>query len=486
MAKKIILFFLVMIAISCSKKAAVESVVAPTQKTFSEIKLNCLRWFDRDIYFASSDPIILNRNNQFHKDTIKTALKKLEYNSNLGEDYFRINAGCPLSKPNAPGCIKPDVNAEILDPLAPRGLKKDEYKSFILIWEDAKFDSFVTTIPGGFSSLPDKNAITIINTDYQRKFYMILRASCFESSARCAGSDNAGIGINGVTALIMRQFGFLSRISPINCRSSDSNRINVMCSDPSDLQWTTDVQSQFYAAFSNQLAVVSNNINFYQDAESAASCLPKEFMDKVIYPACPESNRNNIFKILEVYSVLDEIGCSTLLGCNYFSTAQNSCMAEKDINMVLDTQKNVDEPFSYIMIWTDDFFNNWINSNGYSLPDVNGVTIVNSAEKNKFKLIFRDSCFEAFNSNCDGGNGGISSNGTRALVSRQLGQMVGMETRNCNDFPDDVMCSDLPKDSQWSIGSKTRFFNRFNNYLELIGNNPTFYQKQYSTTDTTN
>jgi hypothetical protein len=472
MIKNILLLFLLLV--SCSKQTATTTFTNPTQVAFDQIKVTCLRWFERDIYFATSDPVVNNRNNQFHKDTVKAALKKLEYNTKLGEDYFRIK----------------EVNADVLDPLMPATLTKNEYKSFILIWEDTKFDSFVTTnISGGLSALPDKNAITVTNAKYQRKYYIILRASCFEASSKCSGSDNSAIGLNGVTALILRQFGLISRIAPVNCRASADARVNIMCADPSDNQWTTDTQNQFYAAFSNQLSVISNNINFYQDAETAASCLPKTFMDKQIYPACPETNRNNIFRILDVYSVLDEISCATILGCNYFNTAEatrNTCISESSINLVLDTQNNVDEPKSYIMIWTDDYLNNWINTNGYSLPDVNAITIVNAAEKSKYKLIFRDSCFDAFNANCDGGNGGISNNGTRALVARQLGQMAGMATRNCNDYPDDVMCSDLPKDSQWSVDSKTRFFNRFNNYLELIGNNPTFYSKQYSTTTTTN
>lgn len=501
---KKIIFFIFILFISCSKKTE-EAKTNSTQISFDNIKVSCLRWFERDIYFATSDPIVTNRNNQFHKDYIKAALKKLEYNTKLGEDYFRIK----------------EVNADILDPLMPSTLNKDEYKSFILIWEDSKFESFVNTnIAGGMTALPDKNAITVTNAKYQRKFYMIFRASCFESSNKCAGSDNSGIGLNGINALVMRQFGLISRISPINCNTSSLNRLNIMCADPGDVQWNTDSQSQFYATFSNQLTSIVNNINFYQDSETAAGCLPKQFMDREIYPACPESNRNNSFRILDVYNTLDEIGCSTILGCNYFKPNEDSCnaytsetscnailgcnfgtdnlchakteylrpqcVAESGINMTIDKQINVNETKSYLMIWTDDYFNNWINSNGYNLPDINGFVLQNAAEKSKYKFIFRDSCFDAFNPNCDAGNGGISEPGRRALVARQLAQMLGITTRDCTTYPDDVMCSDIPKDTQWSESSKNRFFNRFNNYLELIGNNPTFYSKQYSTSDSTN
>jgi hypothetical protein len=124
-------------------------------------------------------------------------------------------------------------------------------------------------------------------------------------------------------------------------------------------------------------------------------------------------------------------------------------------------------------------------------------------------MILRYSCFDTNNPDCDGGNGGITSKGTKALVARQLALMLGISTKDCNDtiqlidednddiadpfYPEpqstDVMCSDLPSDAQWRLenrGSLYRYINRLNNYLELVGNNKTFYDQVFDEVESNN
>lgn len=150
--------------------------------------------------------------------------------------------------------------------------------------------------------------------------------------------------------------------------------------------------------------------------------------------------------------------------------------------------------------------------------------LINQAKKDRFTLIFRGSCFGTNQDLCDGGNGGISTFGTKALIARQLGLMIGLPLKDCTIEPDHVMCPDIPSDFQWKdsfrcwermahpeclrkrdiclesrplsecvkadntglaqieivvINSRKRFLNQLNNALEVIGNFPNFYDQYF-------
>lgn len=473
--------------------------------------LTCIRWIDRDLYFAKQDPFISNRNNEFHKTQVQEIISTIEKNTSLGEGYFRVKT----------------VSPEVLDPLRTSSLPKDEIRSFILIWEDSRFEEFITSKLGGFGNVPDRNAITIVNPNYQRKFYMIIRASCFEASERCSASDNDSIAYEGVSALIARQLGFLFRLPNKDCVD---NRDDVMCPQPSDDQWTEDNREEFYSSLSNQMTVIDNNPNYYGDVSSSFNCLHRPWMDKRFNVGCPSEGKNNVFDLQTVLDTLNEISCSSLLGCNYFDTeyAKNNCTSESQIPLDLERTEYDTENESYLMIWPDLDFNEFVNGNDVNIPDPNSMLFINSAKKSNFTMIFRGSCFGVNEESCDGGNGGISIQGTKALIARQLGMMVGLDLKDCDSEPYDVMCADLPSDFQWRnsfkcyenpnhqkcqelleqclqqneytdctrsdntglvddstviISSKNRFFNKLNNALEVIGNNPNFYDQFFENND---
>lgn len=509
--KSLILMLMVLFFLnSCSKEAEEEESPPPAIKSLFD-PLTCIRWIDRDLFFAQQDPFIENRNNEFHKQQVKDILRNIEKNTSLGEGYFRINT----------------VSPEVLDPLRTSNLPEKEIRSFILIWEDSRFESFINSNLGGFGNVPDKNAITIVNPRYQRKFYTIIRASCFEASSRCSGFDNNSIGFEGISALISRQLGFLLRIPRTNC---DTDRFNIMCTEPHNKQWDEDNRNRFFTGLSNQMVVIDNNPNFYNDIGSSFNCLKRPWMDRKINVGCPVSDKNNVFDIEIVLDALDEIACSTILGCGYFNTefAKNNCISENQIPLDLERTEYDRENESYLMIWPDLDFNDFVNGNSLNIPDPNSMLFVNSAKKSNYTMIFRRSCFGVNEENCDGGNGGISILGAKALVARQIGLMSGINLKNCSDDPLDVMCADIPSNFQWRnsfqcfenpnhskciqlmdeclqqnslsectrpdnsglvdeatviISSKNRFFNQLNNALEVIGNNPNFYDQFFENND---
>ena len=410
---KLLILTLFLSVSSCSQNSEEDEKEEKKVATVTD-PLTCLRWVDRDLYFATQDPFVSNRNNEFHKEQTQQILKTIEKNTQLGEGYFRIKTTSP----------------EILDPLRTNNLPADEIKSFVLIWEDSKFEDFITSNLGGFGNVPDKNAITVVNPSYQRKFYIILRASCFEASSRCSAADNDSIAYEGLSALVARQLGFLFRLPNKNC---SNDRFDVMCPQPDDNQWEESNKEEFYTSLTNQMTVINNNPNYYGDVDESFNCLIRPWMDKNFKVACPSGEKNNVFDMEVVLDTLDEIACSSLLGCNYFDTesAKNTCISEENIPLDLERTDNEVTSQSYIMTWPDADFNEFINGNDLNIPDPNSLLLVNAAKKSDFTLIFRDSCFGVNESSCDGGNGGISTNGTKALIARQFGRMLGLELKDC-------------------------------------------------------
>lgn len=450
MKKKFVLLFLLFVTLSCGKKEEEKVKYVPT--LLAEWEMSCLRWVDRKIFFSNSSTINDNRNNSFDQKTVKDVISALEVNTRLGEDYFNVSKY---------------KDEQLLQPIRSSNLQEKDYDSFILIWEDAKFDKFVNDELGGFANVSDRNAITILNNKYRRKFYMILRASCFDGEV---GYQCGQIGVGGLNALIARQFGYMLQMQPANCDVSPNS---VLCPIAKDAQWSTENREEFYQAMTSHLINIENNSNFYNDADTKADCLTKSWMDRDLTAGSPDGSRNNTFFVQDVFESLDEIACSTMLGCNYFT---QSATTESNIPIYLERVENLTtKPKSYLMIWPDTGFNSFVTESGFTPADPNGIVFINKAHKKNYNLILRSSCFDSNNEFCDGGNGGITRNGLNALIARQYGLMVGLKPKDCSIDPNHVMCTELPSDLQWTPTAKTRFFNQFNNALEYLGNNKDFY-----------
>lgn len=229
-------------AISCTKENDDPSVVTKYIGCTKALEGqgDCIRWMDRNIYFAFSNASNPNRNNEFQKAKVKEALLEIQDLTMLGRDYFKFT----------------EVDEGLLQPVIEPGLSPNQYRSFILIWPDREFNNFVVNQLGG--NIPDPNAITVINSAYKRKFFMIIRASCFVSEASCNG-----ISTPGLNALIARQLGMLTGISPVSC---DDEPENVMCASlPSDIQWEEINKQRWASTEDNILEVILNNPNFYDE-----------------------------------------------------------------------------------------------------------------------------------------------------------------------------------------------------------------------------
>lgn len=199
------------------------------------------RWMDRQIYFAFSSGTNSERNNEFQKAKVQDALKEIQEMSNLGKDYFSFQ----------------EVDEAVLQPIYTVGQSENEYKSFILIWPDTDFNNFVVNTLGG--SVPDNNGIAVINSAFKRKFYMIIKSSCFTSSAACNS-----ITQNGLRALIARQLGSLIGM-PI-LQDCGTNPETTMCASlPNNEQWNDLNKLNWKNSFNNSLETILNNQNFYDE-----------------------------------------------------------------------------------------------------------------------------------------------------------------------------------------------------------------------------
>lgn len=207
-------------------------------KDQSSTNQTSVRWMSRTIYLAYPDATDSSRNNYFQKDAIKTAIKEVEIGSMLGQGYFTF--------------VEADESS--LDPITAQTASTD-LKSFILIWPDSVFNVFVSSNFG--SSIPDPNAVTVINAANKRYFYMIFKASCFETSSLCNN-----ISTNGLKAMVGRQFGLLNGLSTVDCSVYPND---TMCATlPSDTQWTSQNSFKFFNSLNNMLENILNTAGFYQ------------------------------------------------------------------------------------------------------------------------------------------------------------------------------------------------------------------------------
>lgn len=200
------------------------------------------RWMDRVIYFAYSTGGNPQKNNEFQKAKVQETLSEIAANSTLGSGYFSYQ----------------EVDEALLQPVIEQGQSSNEYKSFVLIWPDVDFNNFIVNTLGG--AVPDQNGVVLINSSFKRKFYMIVKSSCFTSSAACNG-----ISSQGLKALIARQMGFLVGIPPQTTTQCNSDPENVMCPLANNEQWNDANKIRFLNTFNNSLEAILNNPNYYDE-----------------------------------------------------------------------------------------------------------------------------------------------------------------------------------------------------------------------------
>jgi hypothetical protein len=211
-----------------------------------------------------------------------------------------------------------------------------------------------------------------------------------------------------------------------------------------------------------------------QETTPTTNSPTQRWMDRKVYFA--QSNgafplRNNEFQKAKVKEAFNDIAARTDLGSTYF---QFEDVEEGLLSPIIETTTSAGEFKSFVLILPDEDFNDFVfNQLGGDTPDPNAVTIVNAAYKRKFFIIFRASCFSG-GASC----GTITSSfGVRALVARQLALLVGLTARDCDDFPNDVMCASSPKDTQWLPDQRDSWVANFNNQLEIIKLSPGFYDE---------
>lgn len=218
------LFLLILGSLGCSKESGTSTTTSTSY-----------RWVARTIYLAYPDSSDSSRNNYFQKESIKDAVKEITKNSMYGENYFAFE----------------ETDEANLTPIAQQ--TSAELKNFILIWPDSVYNVYVSSTFG--SVVPDTNAVTVINSANKKYFYMIFKASCFQTSASCNYISNVGL-----KALIARQLGFLNGLSSADCSIYPGD---VMCTTPSDTQWSTQNSFKFYNALNNMLETILNTPGFY-------------------------------------------------------------------------------------------------------------------------------------------------------------------------------------------------------------------------------
>jgi hypothetical protein len=219
----LVLLFMSVFLTSCAENT--EEVTTPSAS----------RYMDRSIYLSDPNLEDSNRNNFFQKEKIKDALIDVATSTGLGANYFSFTQAAESE-------LEP---VTVSDPNSP------QTKSFILIWPDNIFNAYAASKYN--SNIPDLNAITVINEANKKQFFMIFRASCFQTSSVCGN-----IGVNGFKALVARQLGLLVGLN-FNC----TNPLSTMCQTPSDSQWNEINKFNFSRDYLNQLSTIDSTPNFY-------------------------------------------------------------------------------------------------------------------------------------------------------------------------------------------------------------------------------
>jgi len=216
------------------------------------------------------------------------------------------------------------------------------------------------------------------------------------------------------------------------------------------------------------------------DFSKQASGECTRYMDRKIYFASNSSapGKNEIYAIESVKKALTQLSMESYLGANYFSF---DSIDEKLIEPITTKTEGV-EWKSFIQILPSDEFNTLETSINSYLADPNVIVALNQANKKEFWIIIRSECFESNNVLCsstlnEDGQTFTTEMGLRAMVARSIGRLVKMSIVDCGVYPTDTMCAEHPNDDQWLASNKNQFYAGLKNALEVIDNNPSFYDE---------
>lgn len=223
----------------CGKQAVKNVTTAPDY-----------RWMDRNIFFAYSQggASNTNRNNEFQKQKVKDALNEISSRSNLGANYFTFT----------------ETDESALTPILSATTSSNDFKSFILIWPDADFSDYVVNQLGG--SIPDANAVTVLNSAYKRKFFMIIKSSCFSSDSACNGITSAA----GLRALVARQMGLMTGM-PLKKDSLSCQTLSPQLKTPSLCPCS------YQNTATNTIATLNGNVNAGSNIVSLSAAPSADF-----------------------------------------------------------------------------------------------------------------------------------------------------------------------------------------------------------------
>lgn len=246
--KNLILLGLILIFTSCAAtKEDKDEVVYSACTDQAMVSGLCIRYMDRDVYFARNIFTEPGNNDEFDVESVQDNLDNLAMNSGLGEGYFRYHMA-----------DKSELDIILEETLYPAGNGRT-FKSFIQIWEDVSFNELYNELGSA-----DPNSIVIVNQANKRQFFIILRASCFVSNNQnCTNNVMATFTpTKGLQALVGRSFARLIGVPTKDCIL---NPAHSMCATtPNDNQWSLTESIRFYDLFNNQLETIRNNRNFYE------------------------------------------------------------------------------------------------------------------------------------------------------------------------------------------------------------------------------
>jgi hypothetical protein len=250
--KLLIVFFTIFSLFSCAQNKEEDSKTIYVVCSIEDQNAGkCLRYMERDVYLAlpGSDP---NKNNIFQKSVIEEFLTEFACETDLGCGYFKTY----------------DIDETFITPLSEATTSSNNFRSFIQIYPDIDFNELASQ--WGYN--PDQNAIIVVNQANKRQFYMILRASCFNTNDfRCTSDNSVTMGVTGVKGLLARSFAALVG-APYDCSQGNNS---TMCPQfPSEDQWINPEKSKQIALFNSQLEIIRLNPNVYEEFVSDTNEAP--------------------------------------------------------------------------------------------------------------------------------------------------------------------------------------------------------------------
>jgi len=197
------------------------------------------RYFDRNLFFPSEDSVADIRIFNASK-TVKLAVEELQKNTLLRSNYF----------------IFKEEESSLLEPATEQGDFGFNQKSFIQIFPDSEFNSFLLSVAESQQIESDENVLSVRDLTKDSRYYMVFRLSCFQRSQACSFAND-----NQSKALVLRSFGYL-----VGLKFGTNSFSQIMNSAINDQQ-NSDVDFDiFYDEFDNQLEAIRNgDVDIYDN-----------------------------------------------------------------------------------------------------------------------------------------------------------------------------------------------------------------------------